>query len=263
MALVHVNGIRLNVEITGAGPPLVLLHGLTSSIASLRGEIGHFRKVRRVIAIDARGHGASDKPTHYTIEDHIADVLALLDTLEITRCALLGRSMGSYIAQGVATRMPHRVDDLVLVVPRAHAIESSMTRLRRTYAHELDGRSAEEQRRILLSHMLAPGTPKRTAALLAAMAANAATPLTQTEEAAAMAATARFDFRAHLPAVTARTLVVSGRHDKLNPPAEGALIASLVASARHVVLEESGHLPATEEPRRYLAVIDEFLRRPQ
>jgi 3-oxoadipate enol-lactonase len=259
MPLVAVNGIRLNIAIEGAGASLILLHGLGSSIVSLSAEIAAFSSWRRVIAIDARGHGGSDKPASYTIQDHIADVLGLMDVLEIERCALLGRSMGSYIAQGVATSAPGRIESLVLVVPRAHAEEASMTRLRRHLAGELHGKSMEEQRRILLGFMLAPTAAGRKAALLAALAENPAGQLSEAEEAAAMAATAAFDFRAALPKVTARALVISGRHDWLNPPREGAAIAALIPNARHVVLENSGHLPAIEERARYLSSIGEFL----
>ncbi|MGO9545816.1 MAG: alpha/beta fold hydrolase [Rhodomicrobium sp.] len=259
MPLISVNGIRLNAAIEGEGPPLLLLHGLGSSIASLGAEIEHFRPHRRIIAIDARGHGGSDRPARFTIQDHIADVVAVLDALGIAKCALLGRSMGSYIAQGAAAAAPERIGDLVLVVPRAHASESSMIRLRRHYASELQGRSRQEQRRILLGHMLAPSTPARMASLLAALAEKSQDELSGAGEEAAMAATAAFDFRAVLPRITARTLVVSGRHDWLNPPEEGALIASLIPGARQAVLEHSGHLPAVEERECYLALIASFL----
>jgi len=255
MPLVSVNGVRLNVAIEGDGPPLVLLHGLGSSIASLSAEIAHFQRHRQVIAIDLRGHGGSDRPARYTIQDHIADVLGVMDALDIEQFELLGRSMGSYIAQGVASAAPARVTSLVLVVPRAHASESSMTRLRRRLAAELQGRSLDEQRKILFVHMLAPWTPARTAALFAAAAAKPGDRLTEAEEEAAMAAVAVFDFRAVLPRITARTLVISGRHDWLNPPEEGAAIAALVPRARHVILERSGHLPVLEEKENYLSLI--------
>jgi 3-oxoadipate enol-lactonase len=259
MPLISVNGVRLNVLIQGEGSPLVLLHGLGSSIASLGAEIAHFRPHRQVIAIDARGHGASDRPASYGMQDHIADVLGIMDALSIESCALLGRSMGSYIAQGIASSAPERFSNLVLVVPRPCASESSMIRLRRHHAAKLEGRSPEDQTRILLGAMLAPSTPSRKARLLAALAESSGARLSGAEEEAAMAATAPFDFRGSLPRITARTLVISGRHDWLNPPQEGAAIAALVPGARQVILEHSGHLPAVEETKRYLSLIGEFL----
>jgi 3-oxoadipate enol-lactonase len=248
-------GVRLHVEIAGDGPPVVLLHGLTSSVAALAPEIAFLSPWRRTIAIDARGHGASDKPPAYTLDDHVADVLAVMDRLGVARAALLGRSMGSYVAQGVAIAAPDRIDDLVLVVPRAHAVESSLARLRRAHAADLDGRDPDAQRALLRRLMLAPTTPERTASLLATLATRGVDRLTPAEEVAAMAAVAVFDFRPHLHRITARTWVVSGRHDRLNPPAEGAIIAAAVAGARHAVLERAGHLPAVEDRDAYLAAV--------
>ncbi len=123
MPLIGVNGVRINAVIEGEGPALVLLHGLGSSIASLSAEIAHFRTHFRVVAIDSRGHGGSDRPPHYTIHDHVADVLGVMDAFGIETCALLGRSMGSYVAQGAASAAPARFNKLVLVVPRAQASE--------------------------------------------------------------------------------------------------------------------------------------------
>src|SRR5271165_1379422 len=137
MAFMEVNGIRMNVAVEGQGPPLILLHGLGSTIAALSAEIGHFSRYRTVVAYDARGHGGSDRPAHYTMHDHVADLRGVMDALGIERSALLGRSMGSYIGQAAACAMPERFSHLVLVVPRAHAKESTMARLRRELAAEL------------------------------------------------------------------------------------------------------------------------------
>lgn len=263
MARVPVNGIELNIEVEGTGQPVLLLHGLGSSIASLAAERALLRHARRVVAIDCRGHGASSKPSAFTIDDHVADLLGLMDALGLERADLLGRSMGSYIAQGAASRAPQRFGRLMLVVPRAHSAESSATRLRRRLASELDGRSPDQQRRILLAAMLAPGTPDRTARLLAAMGTPHATPLSAPEEAAAAKAIEAFDLRADLPRISAHTLVVSGRHDWLNPPSEGALIAALIPAASHVILEHSGHLPAIEQRDDYLGLVASFLMEPR
>ncbi|MGG2309991.1 alpha/beta fold hydrolase, partial [Salmonella enterica] len=75
-------------------------------------------------------------------------------------------------------------------------------------------------------------------------------------------ATSVFDFRAGLTAVTARTLVLSGRHDRLNPPQAGALIAALIPEARHEVIENAGHLLAIEARASYLGLIRTFLAHP-
>jgi 3-oxoadipate enol-lactonase len=259
MPFMQVNGIRLHVVVEGSGQPLILLHGLGSSIASLSAEIAYFRSRCQVIVYDARGHGASDRPSEYGMQDHIGDLLGLIDALGIGQCALLGRSMGSYIAQGAACSAPDRFSRLVLVAPRASAREASLLKLRRCFATELQGRDRRQQSRFLLGKMLAPSTPSRKATLLAALSENPAEQLSDAEEAVAMAAAGSFDFRGVLTNVTAPTLVISGRHDLLNPPEDGALIAALIPGARQVILEHSGHLPAIEERKAYLSLVADFL----
>jgi pimeloyl-ACP methyl ester carboxylesterase len=74
----------------------------------------------RIIAVDLRGHGLSDKPTvrgTYSVDAYCADVDALLDVLELDRATLVGHSMGGAISLQYALRRPNRVDGVVLINP--------------------------------------------------------------------------------------------------------------------------------------------------
>jgi 3-oxoadipate enol-lactonase len=62
-----------------------------------------------------------------------------------------------------------------------------------------------------------------------------------------------------LAQITAATLVISGKYDPLNPPAEGIEIAKRIPNATFVLFENSGHLPRIEEQARYYALADNFL----
>ncbi|MGG1575172.1 alpha/beta fold hydrolase [Fictibacillus sp. NRS-1165] len=59
------------------------------------------------------------------MEDHVQDVIGLMDHLEIKKANILGASMGSYVAQGVAIAVPERVEKLILVVAKAFGKTSS------------------------------------------------------------------------------------------------------------------------------------------
>ena len=114
------DGVRLHYEARGAGPLVVLLHGFLCSGRidfEQRGLTDRFAAAgRRVIALDARGHGASDKPTDpssYGGRAMARDVEALLDHLGAQRADLLGYSLGAFTAVEVALRDP-RVDGLCL-----------------------------------------------------------------------------------------------------------------------------------------------------
>ncbi|ADV66771.1 alpha/beta fold hydrolase [Deinococcus maricopensis] len=258
----HVNGLHLHVHEAGRGEPLVLLHGLGSNVTALAPDIEHFARTHRVIALDSRGHGRSDRPAHYTLQDHIDDVVGVLDALHLDRVALMGSSMGSYVAQGVATQHPHRVGRLMLVTPKAHGQTSSSARFLAAHAAELAGRTPEQISAFLLDHLFAPTTPasvREAARAFAAEQARAGLTLTPEQQLAANRALEGFDFRAALPRVTARTLVLSGRHDPLNTVADGEEVARLIPNATFMVLERAGHLPALEDAAHLHTLVDAFL----
>jgi 2-succinyl-6-hydroxy-2,4-cyclohexadiene-1-carboxylate synthase len=113
----HVDDITLHIEQTGAGPPLLLLHGFTGSSATWSWHATHFAPHFRVIALDLIGHGSSDAPPdpeRYRMERCVEDVLAALDALGVARANLLGYSMGGRVALHLAVAAPARISALVL-----------------------------------------------------------------------------------------------------------------------------------------------------
>lgn len=114
-----VNGIDLQyVRTETHGPPLVIAHGAFDDALSREPLIEEFAREYDVIAYDARGHGRSSAPqSGYTIDDRVADLVGLLDTLEIETATLLGHSMGGDTVGATAATHPDRVDALVMVDP--------------------------------------------------------------------------------------------------------------------------------------------------
>jgi pimeloyl-ACP methyl ester carboxylesterase len=106
------------VEVPGADPPLLWLHGWQCSST---GELmpaavqGPLRR-RRSLLVDLLGHGYSDKPLEfaYGIEDHARTIVALIDSLGLRDCGLVGHSMGGAIAILVAAARPTVVSLLVM-----------------------------------------------------------------------------------------------------------------------------------------------------
>ena len=115
----HVNGIRLVYREEGdpAAPPLVLIHGRTANHNDWNGVTQHFAARYHVIALDLRGHGASDHPGTYALPDMARDVVALLDELGFERATLVGHSLGGAVAYLMAMTWPDRVERLVLEDP--------------------------------------------------------------------------------------------------------------------------------------------------
>lgn len=111
---VRVNGIRLYYEVHGGGSPLLLIHGNGDSIASMRCQIAHFSRNRRVIIADSRSHGKSEPGTGRLTYEQIADDLsALLGELKVGSTDVLGHSDGGIVALLLAIRHPRQVGKLV------------------------------------------------------------------------------------------------------------------------------------------------------
>lgn len=109
-------GVRLAYEVTGppAGPPVLLLPALGKTAADWAPVRDELARERRVFVLDLRGHGASARPSAYSLPLMRDDVLGFLDALGLDRVDLVGHSMGGVVAYLAAAAQPHRVGRLVL-----------------------------------------------------------------------------------------------------------------------------------------------------
>lgn len=112
-------GVRLAYRTWGpeAAPPVVLLHALGEASADWAPVAEALAPSWRVYAPDLRGHGASDWPGGYTIDQLTADLAAFLDALGLERVTLGGHSAGAAPAYRYAARHPQRVARLILEDP--------------------------------------------------------------------------------------------------------------------------------------------------
>jgi pimeloyl-ACP methyl ester carboxylesterase len=114
MAYADNRGVRIHYRVEGSGPPLVLQHGFTSSIEDWyeAGYVDALERDYRLILVDARGHGDSDKPQDaeaYPLEKRVGDVVAVLDALKIEKAHFWGYSAGGWIGFGMAEFAPKPV----------------------------------------------------------------------------------------------------------------------------------------------------------
>jgi len=111
--------IRIHYETAGTGPALVLHHGTMGSGPDWidLGYVDALKDRHKVILIDARGHGRSDKPRDpacYDLSLRAADVVAVLDDLGVPRASFFGYSMGGWIGFGLAKHFPQRIDAFII-----------------------------------------------------------------------------------------------------------------------------------------------------
>ena len=111
---VSVNGRRLHYEKSGAGDPLILLHGNGEDGRIFRESIGLLQTRFTAYTVDLAGHGASDTPAQLHYETHAEDIAALILTLHLTAPVLYGFSDGGIVGLILAIRRPELFKELIV-----------------------------------------------------------------------------------------------------------------------------------------------------
>jgi pimeloyl-ACP methyl ester carboxylesterase len=243
--------VRLYVERSGEGVPVVLLHGLT---ATHRYVVMGSRSLQRaghdVVAYDARGHGASDPAPSsdaYGYEDLAEDLLRVLDEAGFERAVLAGASMGAHTAVRVALEHPERVAGLVVVTP-AYDPEGWPGDLARWDALSDGLRNGGVDGFVAAYGKSDPPTPEQwKATLQTVLRQRLGAHEHQDALADALRAVPRsrpFAAREQLREIACPTVVVADRDepDPGHPLAVGELYASLIPGAR-LVVEDEGSSP--------------------
>lgn len=254
--MIEANGIELHVEQRGAGgPALVFLHYWGGSSRTWQHVVDALSPDYRTIAIDQRGWGKSaSPPAGYALSDLADDALALIDALHLESYLLVGHSMGGKVAQLVASRRPRGLRGLVLVAPAPPTPLALPLDARQGMVHAYDSR---ESIVATVQQVLAPdGLSDRDLdtviadSLAGASPAKAAWPLTTSQE----------DITADVPKIDVPVIVISGEHDRVDPPE--VLVRELlprIPQARLVVLPGVGHLLPLEAPADLAHVIKAFV----
>src|ERR687895_1265397 len=116
------HGNRVRYLIAGSGPPLVLVHGITSSADTWADAMRGLARDHTVIAPDLLGHGASAKPRgDYSLGAYASGVRDLLAALGHDRVTVVGHSLGGGVAMQFAYQFPERTERLVPVSSRRGA----------------------------------------------------------------------------------------------------------------------------------------------
>jgi 2-succinyl-6-hydroxy-2,4-cyclohexadiene-1-carboxylate synthase len=267
MARFLVNGVHLNIETAGAGPPLVLLHGFTGDAAGWEPHVAYFARHFCVLAIDLLGHGSSDAPAdsdRYHMERSTADLLAVLDRLGLSRASVLGYSMGGRLALCLTATAPERVSALVLE-SASPGVRDPVERQARSAR---DGRLADSIERdgvpVFVDHWERLPIFATQAGLPADVRASVrATRLRHTAHGLAnslrgMGQGVQPPMHDHLPQLRIPTLLVVGA---LDAPycALGAEMSRMITGARLVIVREAGHAVHLEQPERFRRFVLEFL----
>jgi 3-oxoadipate enol-lactonase len=251
--------VALNHQLDGTadGPVLVLGNSLGTSLAMWDPVVDRLADRFRMLRYDHRGQGASPVPEGpYAPADLGADVLALLDRLELGAVAYAGVSVGGMVGLWLAAHAPERISHLAAFCSSAHPGNPAAWRTRAATVRDADG--TEPIAPAVVSRWLTPEFaaqhPDVGDRLLALLRAS---PPTGYAEICEMLAT--LDLRADLVRISAATLVVAGAQDEALAPPHSELIAAQVPGARYELLDPAAHIPMAEAPDRVAALIRELV----
>jgi len=279
--------VKLRYIESGTGdPPIVLLHGLGSTVTKWRDALPIIGSRRRAIAIDLPGFGRSDAPRgHYTFGFLAGGIKAFLDSIGVERCVLVGNSLGGITAMWLAATWPERVAGLVLVDPAlplppgARPDVKTIARMavaslpgvgEALYAGFMKLRSADWQVADGLRRNVADAT-RVSAETLRLMHEEAeqrrhdpglrAPVLSAQRNLLWMLSARRADVERVAASLRVPTLLVWGSEDVLVPLAVGEHWVGRIPGAELVVLEGAGHNPQIEIPDRFSEIVLTFAER--
>ncbi|MDQ2663201.1 MAG: alpha/beta hydrolase [Candidatus Eremiobacteraeota bacterium] len=259
---VMVDGAKIDAAIDGRGDPVVLLAGFPMTREIWDETVRDLSAESRVIRIDLRGTGRSDVTGGpYLMEALASDVAVVLDALGIERAAIVGHSLGGYVAMAFARMYVERVTRLGLVCSRLDADGSDTTRARETLANQIERENsmnavAETYIPRLFSANSASRVPpavERVRSMIATMQVRGAAALLR---GMAMRVTSR-DFAADLDVPV---YIAGGSDDEIVPPPEIRDIAAAFPNARYDLFAQSAHVPMLEEPGPFASALRDFLR---
>lgn len=252
--------MRLSYRDQGQGPAIVFLHAFPLDQTMWGEQAAALVKERRVVTFDWSGFGQSPSTARDSettgLDGMVADLIELLDHLELDQVDLCGLSMGGYAALALYRSFPQRVRSLILCDTKATADPPATQKARQEMAELVVREGSAALIPLMLPRLLGASTLRQPASPLpnriAGMIGRSA-PLGVARALHAMATrTATTDM---LGSIHVPTLLVVGEEDILSTPAEMREMAAAIPHATLQVIEQAGHLPNLEQPRLFLEAL--------
>jgi pimeloyl-ACP methyl ester carboxylesterase len=272
MTTLELHGQRVSYVAEGAGPVLLLVHGITSSSRAWREVVPRLAAQHTVIAPDLLGHGASGKPRgDYSLGAHASLLRDLLIALGHERATVVGHSLGGGIALQFAYQFPERVERLALVSSGGLGREVSLLLRAATLPGAeyvlpvLAGRHVRGVASTALKALGRVGVRPGDGSGIG----EGFESLGDAEARRAFLHTARSIIEPSGQRVSAAdrlylaswlpTLIVWGGKDRMIPVAHAHAAAAAMPDSRVEIFEAAGHFPFNEEPARVARVLTDFV----
>ena len=267
---VEIDGARVNYVDIGEGDaePVVVVHGLSGQWQNWLENIPNIAQSRRVLALDLPGHGASEMPREQiSIPGYGHCVESFCDRLELGPVAMVGNSMGGFVASEVAIQQPERVERLTLVSAAGISTTNVFRMPTRTVgrmASALLTYTAARQKRLAMR----PGTRHMALAMVARYPGRLKADLAwegfmtgagKSGFEDAFRASLEYDFRHRLTEIGCPTLIVWGENDSVITVNDAHKFHELIPDSRKLVMKETGHVPMAERPTAFNEALRDFL----
>lgn len=214
----------------------------------------------RVVLPDLRGHGRSPStPEPATMDAMADDVFRLLDRLQAARVALVGHSMGGYVALAMVAQQPDRFAGLVLTNTRAEADDEAGRAARDETVAAVREHGVDVLAERMLEKLLSPATRESEPGLVARLDGMIRATPPEGAVNALLGMRDRPDRRDLLPKIKTPTLVVAGADDPITPPDGARTLADAVPGARLEIIPDTAHMTMIEAPDRFTEALRGFL----
>ncbi len=156
--MIERNGIRLAYDDRGAGEPImVFVHGWTCNRSFFAPQAEHFARRHRVVSVDLRGHGESDKPNEpYLIGAYADDIAYLIDQLGLGKVVAVGHSSGGLAVLQLAASHPHCVAAIVMVEPGPFVASPDLRAGFEAVADAIEAGNQEARRGFISNNLFLP-----------------------------------------------------------------------------------------------------------
>ncbi|HLM00606.1 MAG TPA: alpha/beta fold hydrolase [Pyrinomonadaceae bacterium] len=251
-------GIRMHYAEQGdaEGKPVILIHGITDSWFSWSRVLPLLDKKHRVYAVDLRGHGDTDRPERgYAMKDFAADVVAFMDAMKIKKAAVVGHSMGSFVAMQTALDAPERVGKLLIMGTATTARNDVTVDLQKEFENLRDPVDEKFVRdfQVSTSSETVPqefidGVVRQSMKLPARVWK------------AALAGVMAEDYKPRLGKIKAPTLIIWGENENIFPRPEQDILKAKITNSTLKIYPKTGHSPQWEYPEIFARDLSEFLK---
>ncbi len=211
----------------------------------------------RFVRYDKRGHGLTDAPVPpYAMDEHVGDLVGLLDHLSIDSAIVIGLSVGGMITQSLAAKFPHRVRGIVLS-NTGHKIGND--KLWNSRIDQIAKNGIKSISDDILERWFSAGFPHSEPVKLA-ICRNMLERTSLNGYLGTCAALRDCDLSDIAAKLKVPTLLIAGSEDGSTPPENMRQTHMLIANSNFEIIEGAGHLPCLEQPAKTASLILKFMK---